>query len=84
MGSLQSELVRAKVANPAEHSFDLGVQAAPTELQAPLRRLKSLEAKFPLMASTRKLLLALQWAAAVTIEEKQTSIEATCDYLETL
>jgi hypothetical protein len=84
MGSLQGELVRAKLADPTEHKFDLGLQAVPAELQAPLRRLKSLEGKFPSMTSSTKLLLALQWAAAVTVEEKKASIGATCDYLETL
>jgi hypothetical protein len=84
MGSLQSELMRAKIADPTEHKFDLGMQAAPSELRAPLRRLKSLEAKFPLMASSTKLLLAITWAAAVTIEDKKASIEATCRYLEAL
>lgn len=84
MGSLQTELVRAKLADPEQYKFDMNLQAVPRELQEALRRLKSLESKFPLMESSTKLLLAVQHAGATTVAEKVASINNTCDYLDTL
>lgn len=84
MPSLQSELVRNGLANPDKHRFDLGIQAAPAELQHVLRRLKSLEHKFGLMDPSQRILHAVQYASAMTVEEKVETLGLLCEYLETL
>ena len=84
MGSLQTELVRANLADPEKYKFDINLQAVPQELQQALRRLRSLESKFPLMETSTKILLAVQHAGATTVAEKVPSINNICDYLDTL
>lgn len=84
MGSLQTELVRVQLADPDQYRFEINIQALPLELREPMRRLKALEEKFPLMEKSLRLMYALEHATAITLNAKVTAINRVCDYLDTL